>query len=1504
MAHDCEKITFYAPSNRRGGVKPIPSCEPGQIIVPEDLPVPPNPETPEPAPRVPRPLEVLSTPYTFICDNETDREVYNYDPENNASVQIPAKYLSPVDDPDYIENYYYGSGSAVIVPEGYVTTAIPFSSIPDIASDVLNYIAVSGREIDIEHLLRYGYADLDADERVTQLVNNLVRRYGFTAAQAEALVTLFDDEQLKADKSAYTYGESTLVCAWENTAQEIHCEDPEMAHYYDHPDAVYHAVIPAGTYKSLISQDDADRMAADAAAAMLNCFYISDAVMVSCADLGYEEPVPNTDGRIGTVVVPRGTFTSTVSREDATEQAITYAKSLLVCYYTNLRVVVRCEDDNARNLGVTPTQDNRVEITLEPDRPRISGKGQEITVEAGVIRSNISTEAATQEATLLAESLLECCFVNTARTITCPAYEYTYTDKNGVKKTEYIEASEEKSPKYSMSVEAGVFSSCVSQEEADREAETYIRSLLSCYYCSRAVLPTCVPDYVITEVQSAINRGDYSVLPLNPDNYVNEIDQWSEDATVGAPPGYVCGFDYEQVQQIAETSARTLIHDVRSTSSKCRYTNDFLYAGCYFNDPFGNGSNVLNTKAVYYKAKFPGAGEIPYFVYKANVDTRLNKSISTPEPGTYVTIPAGTISITIDDVPASFKAPDVIETTPFNPLQPDADASPEELPMPGVEVNGEGEITSEAMRVKAYANELALKMAMGMIQCLYANPEKTITCSSIGKPGASTPDGTSAWTIPAGLITGPDYKDVIAAANKLLASMVLCLYPNAPRPCSAGCSGCKFPLTNGFLSFKPDDVTVIGPQSTSVSIPGGMFWADTPEDAAAQALAACALSSPTCEYTTSVEVTATCNAVCKAAGIDITLSEDDKKWGLKFWDNDCDGHRQGLFKEPCFEVIADTSSSTKKDAVKVTVSAGASGSSCTDLLVSATALCVVECQAKAEYAFTNEAMQIRCNNLPGMQDLTNHYYWIPPNTYRGNKEAIRALLRNLRRNYCNAANIRKVGRKGVKVNSIEKDTAQTAEAQEDVTNPTDINKETYAGISGRQVIELGVTFEDGANVGVADNIEEIKDEDNGERVVQINAVDTTYEAGNNITITQTGFDSYSPRYKISADETQISVTATTSESADWFENNEHVLAPLKISTTENGTYTVGSTQEGTEFYLSATRHEFHTPDCIKIDRYDNSDEGPDRYEMYNFSVVTGLGLKKIDNGEPLPVLGYAQKALAVKADPNSPINVSADGVGLSYDGQWFKVENGVLTFKGTSGGGEPTQVTLQPENPDPINMDSGTTLLDPLVISTDGGAYQTGREGSAPAGTSFKLNVVAQVPKTPGCITVLKNTAADQTNVPRCEYFNYELSLGTDKGLKAVDRDDASSRGNGLAAKDLVVDAGAGLDLGLKDGKPGTLHVLTSPPLWINAENEVDFKYDAEWFDVVNGKLTFKEAQLQTLITTIINNAISTASVQVGARGDIMNVTALASTMISYDTTGTISLDGSSGEIVTDVYGD
>ena len=1043
-----------------------------------------------------------------------------------------------------------------------------------------------------------------------------------------------------------------------------------MAHYYDHPDAVHHAVIPAGTYKSLISQDDADRMAADAAAAMLNCFYVSDAVQVSCEDLGYEEPVPNTGDRKGTVVVPKGTFTSTISIEDATEQAQTYAKSLLVCYYTNTKIELSCDDENARNLGVTPTPNNKVEVTLTPDSPRIPGKGQVITIEPGVIRSNISTEAAIREATLLAESLLECCFVNVAKTVTCPDYEYTYTDENGVKQTKPIAASEEKSPQYSMSIAAGVFSSCASQEEADREAETFIQSALSCYYCNTVVLPTCVPDDVLQEVEAAIEREDYSLLPLDPNKY--DISQWSEDATVGAPPGYVCGFEYEQAQQIAETAARTIIHDLRSTeSSKCRYTNDLLYAGCYFNDPFGNDNNERGTKTAYYKAYAPGLGKIPYFVYKANVDTRLNKNVSTPTLGTYVAIPAGTISITINDVPASFKAPDVIETTPFDQLDPDNEdnVTPEELHMPGVTTNAAGEIESEAMRVKAYANELALKMAMGMVQCLYANPEVTITCYDVGKPGASSPDGTNAWTVPAELFVGPDYKVVIAEAKKLLESMVLCLYPNAPHTCSAGCTPCATPLTNGFLSLDENDVTIVGEQNITVHVPAKMFWAATPAEANEQAMAVCALPAPTCERMISVNVTATCNAVCKAAGIDITLTEDDKAWGLMFWQDNCEGYIKGIFKDPCFEVIG--GSAPGEEEVKVTVTAGASGSSCEDLLVSATALCVVECQAKAEYAFTNKQLFLECPDFASK-------YEIKQGTYRGNKEAVRELLRNLRRYYCSNVKLKKVGRKGVVVSDVEEDPETEGDNKTDVTSETDINDETYAQIDGKQIIELDVTFNEApeslshnqedpdSNIFIHDNVDEIEDIDNEARVVQIAAKDTTYISGSdNVSIDPDPAytDPRNPVYRISVVGGEGGAIrmypVNPSDDVYTMDNEETLLPPLVISNSANGTYKSEGPVTGSEFYLNVVEKRIYTPDCISVVRstMSFSNDAVPRFENFNYAVdiVPDSGLVKKPKDLPASDTGKGIGTHSLAVKPADPIKVDANGVGLKYT-DWFLLD--------------------------------------------------------------------------------------------------------------------------------------------------------------------------------------------------------------------------------------------------------
>jgi hypothetical protein len=155
-----------------------------------------------------------------------------------------------------------------------------------------------------------------------------------------------------------------------------------------------------------------------------------------------------------------------------------------------------------------------------------------------------------------------------------------------------------------------------------------------------------------------------------------------------------------------------------------------------------------------------------------------------------------------------------------------------------------------------------------------------------------------------------------------------------------------------------------------------------------------------------------------------------------------------------------------------------------------------------------------------------------------------------------------------------------------------------------------------------------------------------------------------PVYKISVTGGvggDISMTATTPKSTDMLKDKTHVLAPLKIATTKTGTYSDGVEQTGTEFYLSATRQEFASADCIEINRISAVDAGFDRCERYEFSVLAGAGLKK-DHIELAGYLGEAKNSLSVKAKDPLDVNLK-DGVYLKYDTQWFDVVNGKLTFK-------------------------------------------------------------------------------------------------------------------------------------------------------------------------------------------------------------------------------------------------
>ena len=988
---NCPKITFYAPSGKLGGDKPIPSCIPPVVKVPEVLYHPEGTEEIEPSLLVPRPIELINTEQVASCES-VDKEG------------------SDLVNPD-----------EVVVLAGTFRALIVFDSVPGIQRSALDYIATNGYETDIENLLRDGLLTADylvrlgltstqAEELLQDgfsIIDYFVK-LGLTRTQSEEFIKLAEDTIAMLNKSAMTMSESLLECIWWNDAITAEC--PEGAATAEqHPDAVWGYTVPAGTISSYISKADANKQAQTIAEASINCLYLSYPVTADCvtrpdAPEPGLEPVPNDESpvyegltpRRGTVELPEGAVVSSVSRADATTQAQELAYSQLVCYYINDEVVERCLTPDgefakdARNQGVDPSTSESITITL----PSQGRTGQTVIVPEGYIISELSSALATEEAKILAQSLLECCYMNDEIVLECPPYQYiVYDEETGAQISKEIPATKITNDpnEYSITIPKGYIIGCTSQEDVDSQAISIAENSLICNYCNVKVLPVCVPEWVrraaaggiiLTQparvpvwnpvtnsyVYKDLNAGDvYTIsLPLNQDIYYNpvthaeeSITTWSEDATIGAAEGEFCGSSYEQSQQVADSTSELQVSVIyKKTKDNCTYTNDLLIAGCNFTDPYDKSVASGALKVQYLKKQNADTGEV-YFLYRDNIDPKLSgisgveyngvdpKSFSSPEIGSYVTIPAGTISITADDVPSDYTGPSDIDTETWedkeddegNPLPPEPGA----VPYPGLS----GDL-AETQRIKSYANVLALEMAKSMINCVYINYYLSASCADgavqMSPEALRGSGGAEYWEVPAGSFTGPVFSDVIDAAVAALGSGPVCLYPNDEWACSKGCDACGSP---------PDDIiitnlTIDNPLPENYVIPAGTFYAETPEKANAQARAMCShlLSVSKCSYTLDTEASVNCTAACDAAAISLTAEDTIKHSWLEL-------------NEEAGEV--------KGDKLIVTAENGMGGSAtCEALYISVSALCKAKCEAVAQIAFTNSTKtNLPCTKNPG-----------------------------------------------------------------------------------------------------------------------------------------------------------------------------------------------------------------------------------------------------------------------------------------------------------------------------------------------------------------------------------------------------------------------------------------------------------------------------------------------------------------------------------------------------------
>lgn len=861
---DCDNLIFYSPKNKIGGYEKNAKCSEVQVKVPNELREPTDVITEE-IQYIPEAILVYNTPVTVQCPEGTVIT-------DNYKITVPADTFS---DYIYIQN------------------------ITDISDTVLEYIAKNKLEADITtQLKQYKLFNVDADGNASKLLQEFINFTKLSLEQTLNLIQLYTDKLKDVNKQAEAAAYANLDCYYLSKPMEAVCPglikpydvssptyqadliayyeaEQNIDEYYNKEEYVSYIRVPYGYFKSELSQEIADKLAENYALAQLNCIFANGPITVSCTDeyrpdrpaewdadptfipdevdtftdhewsnklAGFDENDVKPPRPVGQASVSKGQFLSTESKEDADMQATIYAYSLLNCVYLNEEKIAECEDKNARSIHVLPSSTIPV-YSNAPD------PGQHVTVPYGYLNSIISKSQVNEEAQTLAESLLECCFVNPRLTGKCEVY---YDPDTG----ESIDASYIHDPgqETTIIIEEGEFASCNSQEEATELAQNYLMTLLEeCYYCNKIVPPTCVPQFVIdastlpdgVTVSTAFtdtygtryNVGDkYKLgLPIDYTNIYNpytgtkeDPNEWSIDATAGYPANSMCVL-WNEIPQL-EPLVDSIVPTLKQQREVCEYENDLVIAGCKLDDPLSD--NVTDLEPYIFISKYD----------PDDPDACISEDLSYPKVGSYVEVPKGTFRASEYDIPRIKKYRTNAEGNQVEYLWPI---------LPGEDGYVYG---MNAADVKEYVNKQATVMAESMLECVFANPLTFAQCDGKEEltlcpdtdfdenhfwrfvkeidvasdreflPGSNTYENPV--IIPANTFTSYVSKqEVLTQTYAFAMSITTCLYGNLAQTCDCDDIGM------GKSDFKRGG-----------SVPANMFMGDDPEALDQQAKAiACAM---------------------------------------------------------------------------------------------------------------------------------------------------------------------------------------------------------------------------------------------------------------------------------------------------------------------------------------------------------------------------------------------------------------------------------------------------------------------------------------------------------------------------------------------------------------------------------------------------------------------------------------------------------------------------------------
>ena len=262
--------------------------------------------------------------------------------------------------------------------------------------------------------------------------------------QAESACALAQSLKSAANAQAVELALLQLVCGWYNQEQIINCPAGALAtDEVADLDALNPSVIPAGTVFSVESLGAANTEAYDLAAANLRCVYGNDEQTQTCEDVFPEEPPVDSLPEESSITIPVNSFFSSNSKEEANVLASEEAASLLNCFWNNELQEIACAVDPdsvaaivAGTLIYNPNTNQISEEYTNGAFPQGSVtdsiSGNTVIVAADLFTSTTSFEDAQALAQAAGEGLLLCRWGNDVTKAQCPIVVIEDPNKKGL----------------------------------------------------------------------------------------------------------------------------------------------------------------------------------------------------------------------------------------------------------------------------------------------------------------------------------------------------------------------------------------------------------------------------------------------------------------------------------------------------------------------------------------------------------------------------------------------------------------------------------------------------------------------------------------------------------------------------------------------------------------------------------------------------------------------------------------------------------------------------------------------------------------------------------------------------------------------------------------------------------------------------------------------------------------------------------------------------------------